>query len=186
MNCHAGFESIQCCADTNFTDPSTNISWATDYNRYPDKPSCVDIARPVQNNTAYDRARVFSSSLGNKWCYNLTTRKDQNYLIRGTFTAGELQRKPPGTIFDVLIDVTSIALVKSSDDAVVEGVFKATNDYMNFCLSKEQGDPYLSKLELRPLNSEYLKGKASVVLKLVDRVDVGSTGVEIRYSSLFV
>lgn len=76
--------------------------------------------------------------------------------------------------------------MKSSDDAVVEGVFKATNDYMNFCLSKELGDPYLSKLELRPLNSEYLKEKASVVLKLVDRVDVGSTGVEIRYSSLFV
>lgn len=185
MKCHAGFESIQCCANTNFTDPNTNISWATDYNRYPDKQSCQEITRSSQKNTTHDRTRVFSSSFGNKWCYNLTTRKGRDYLIRGKFTAGKLQRRPPGTSFEFLIGVTSIALVNSSDDAVVEGVFKATNESTNFCLSKEQGDPYLSRLELRPLHSEYLKEKASSVLKLVDRVDVGSTEAEIRYS-LFV
>lgn len=75
--------------------------------------------------------------------------------------------------------------MKSSEDAVVDGIFKADDKYTNLCLSKEKGDPYLLKLESGPLNSEYLKDKASVPLKLIDRVDVGNTGAEIRYFSLF-
>lgn len=128
---------------------------------------------------------MFSSTLGNKWCYSLKTRKDENYLLRGTFKAGELQKSPPGTSFGVLIGITSIAIVKSSEDAVVEGIFRANDKYINLCLSKERGDPYLLKLELRPLNSEYLREKPSVALKVIDRVDVGSTGAEIRYPSLY-
>ncbi|KAK1383128.1 Nodulation receptor kinase [Heracleum sosnowskyi] len=169
-----GFKSIQSCAQTNFTDPKTNISWTTDDQWYPNISSCQEISPP-------SKLRVFSSTVGNKWCYSLKTRKDEIYLLRGTFKAGELQKAPPGTSFDVLIDITSIAIVKSSEDAVVEGIFKANDKYTNLCLSKERGDPYLLKLELRPLNSEYLKEKPSIALKVIDRVDVGSTGAEIRY-----
>ena len=64
----------------------------------------------------------------------------------------------------------------------MEGIFKANGNYTNLCLSKEMGDPYLLKLELRPLMSEYVKEKATVALKVMDRVDVGSTGAEIRYA----
>lgn len=180
--CHAGFRSIQCCADTNFTELTTNISWVTDDNWYPDTLNCQGITQQIKNTTFYAKNRVFNSSFAKKWCYNLTTRKDQDYLIRGTFTAGDLQRTPQSTIFDVLIDVTSVAHVNSSNDAVVEGVFRTTTDYMNFCLLKEHGDPYLSKLELRPLASNYLKEKASTVLKLIDRIDVGNTGTGVRYA----
>lgn len=63
----------------------------------------------------------------------------------------------------------------------MEGIFRANDKYIDLCLSKERGDPYLLKLELRPLNSEYLKEKPSVALKVIDRVDVGSAGAEIRY-----
>lgn len=75
--------------------------------------------------------------------------------------------------------------MKSSEDVVVEGIFKANDIYMNLCLSKERGDPYLLKLELRPL-SGYVKEKASVALKVTDRVDVGSIGADIRYALLHV
>ncbi|KAK3012602.1 hypothetical protein RJ639_009602 [Escallonia herrerae] len=169
-----GFLSIQCCADSNVTEPYTNISWTTDANWYPDHRNCQDI---TPSDTEYDKARVFGSHLGSKWCYNLTTSKDQDYLIRGTFLSGSL----PGTLFNVLIGVTPVGLVNSSDDTEVEGVFKATNDYTDFCLSKENGDPYISKLELRPSNPDYLKRETSSILKLIDRVDVGNTGSEIRY-----
>ncbi|KAL8117881.1 hypothetical protein AgCh_015679 [Apium graveolens] len=175
------FRSIQCCADTNFTESTTNLSWITDDNWYPDKRTCQGITQQIKNSTVHAKTRIFNSSFAKKWCYNLTTRKDQDYLLRGTFTAGDLQRTPQSNIFDVLIDITSIAQVNSSNDAVVEGVFRTTMDYMNFCLLKEHGDPYLSKLELRPLASNYLKAKASTVLKLVDRIDVGNTGRGIRY-----
>ncbi|KAL1810047.1 hypothetical protein ACET3Z_027037 [Daucus carota] len=176
-----GFSSIQCCADTDFTDSTTNISWATDDKWYPDKLTCQGITQQIENTTLSVKTRVFNSSFATKWCYNLTTRKDQDYLIRSTFRAGDLQKAPQSSIFDVLIDVTSVAQVNSSDDAVVEGIFRTTMDYMNFCLLKEQGDPYLSKLELRPLSSNYLKEKASTVLKLTHRIDVGNTGMAIRY-----
>lgn len=65
----------------------------------------------------------------------------------------------------------------------VEGIFRATEDHIDFCLEKDIGNPYISKVELRPLKiSEYLQESSSTVLKLVSRVDVGGTGA-IRYAS---
>ncbi|KAF5958360.1 hypothetical protein HYC85_005585 [Camellia sinensis] len=159
-----GFVSIQCCADSNFTDPITRINWITDNDWYPDKLTCQNIIRPVQNDTGYDEARLFSSWFGDKWCYNLTTVKDRDYLIRGTFLLGDVQSS-----FYVLIGVTRIGIVNSSNDMEIEG--RRRREILTF-----------RKLELRPLNdSDYLKREPSSVLKLIDRVDVGSDVQEIRY-----
>ncbi|KAL3525533.1 hypothetical protein ACH5RR_013905 [Cinchona calisaya] len=175
-----GFLSIQCCSDENFIDPITTISWITDENWYRDNRNCEDI-RPGQEDTSYNRSRVFKSDVGNKWCYNLTTKRNQDYLVRGTFLSGDLQRNPPGSVFNVSVDATVIGLVNSSDDSKVEGIFKATKDYVNFCLLEGRGVPYISKIELRPLTSDYLNSESSGVLKLIDRVDAGNEGRNIRY-----
>lgn len=181
--------SIRCCADSNVIDPITNISWITDSEWYPDRSNCQDLtSRAAQNNTVgYGRVRIFSSQIGNnKWCYNLTTVKNQDYLIRGTFISEGTPSKSFFS-FNVMIGTTLIGTVNSSFDTEVEGVFKATGDYINFCLEKdakvEEGDPYISKLELRPLgNSDYLmQEEPSSVLKLIERVDVGSNELKIRY-----
>ncbi|KAI8029014.1 Nodulation receptor kinase [Camellia lanceoleosa] len=177
-----GFVSIQCCGDLNFTDSKTNISWKTDSDWYPDRFTCQDIVRPVKNDTGYYKARFFNSRFGNKWCYNLTTVKNQDYLIRGTFRYGDLQGIPPGSFFNVLIGVTPIGTVNSVYETEVEAIFRATNDYINFCLEKGKGYPYISKLELRTLNnSHYFQLEPSGVLKLIDRFGVGSDGQKIRY-----
>ncbi|KAE9449528.1 hypothetical protein C3L33_18582, partial [Rhododendron williamsianum] len=183
------FVSIRCCADSNVIDPITNISWITDSEWYPDRSNCQDVtSRAAENNTVgYGRVRIFSSQIeNNKWCYNLTTVKNQDYLIRGTFISGGTPSKSFFS-FNVMIGTTLIGTVNSSFDTEVEGVFKATGDYINFCLEKdakvEEGDPYISKLELRPLgNSDYLmQEEPSSVLKLIERVDVGSNELKIRY-----
>lgn len=174
------FQSIQCCSDSNYTDPNTNITWTRDAYWFPKKQGCQDIARAVVSDTSYNKTRFFSSAYSTKWCYNLTTKKDQKYLIRSTHY-GDLQRTPPGMFFHVLIGVTPVGKVKASNYAEVEGIFKATDDYMNFCLSQGKGEPYISKLELRPLDADYLNTEPTSALKLVHRVDVGSTGEEIRY-----
>ncbi|GMP27534.1 hypothetical protein CsSME_00003481 [Camellia sinensis var. sinensis] len=177
-----GFVSIQCCGDLNFTDSKTNISWKTDSDWYPDRFTCQDIVRPVKNDTGYNKARFFNSRFGNKWCYNLTTVKNQDYLIRGTFRYGDLQGIPAGSSFNVLIGVTLIGTVNSVYETEVEAIFRATNDNMNFCLGKGKGYPYISKLELRTLNnSDYFQLEPSGVLKLIDRFGVGSDGQKIRY-----
>ncbi|THG12137.1 hypothetical protein TEA_013903 [Camellia sinensis var. sinensis] len=177
-----GFVSIQCCGDLNFTDSKTNISWKTDSDWYPDRFTCQDIVRPVKNDTGYNKARFFNSRFGNKWCYNLTTVKNQDYLIRGTFRYGDLLGIPPGSSFNVLIGVTPIGTVNSVYETEVEAIFRATNDNTNFCLEKGKGYPYISKLELRTLNnSDYFQLEPSGVLKLIDRFGVGSDGQKIRY-----
>lgn len=174
--------SINCCAESKSTDLVTGISWIPDDTWFPDRTSCRNITKPVQNYTGYDKARFFSTRLGKKWCYNLTTIKDQEYLIRGTFLDGDSLQAPSSTLFNVSIGATIISLVNSSDDVEVEGIFKATNEYVNFCLVKVKGDPYISKLELRDLNDlEYLQGKSTSILGKVSRIDVGNTEVEIRY-----
>ncbi|XP_018625434.1 nodulation receptor kinase-like isoform X2 [Nicotiana tomentosiformis] len=173
------FLSIQCCAPANFTEPSTNLSWISDETWFPENQSCI--IRTAHKNTPYERARFFSSDIGRKWCYNLPTRIDQDYLVRGTFLSGNQEKAIPHSSFVVLIGVTPLATVKSSDELRVEGIFRATRNYTNFCLLNKKGKPYLSKVELRPINPDYLKREPSEVLKLVHRVDSGNKGAEIRY-----
>lgn len=88
---------------------------------------------------------------------------------------------PPDNFFNVSIGATEIEQVNSVHKPTVEGVFIATSNYTNFCILKGKGEAYLSKLELRPSHPDYLKGDPSSVLKLIDRVDAGNTGAEIRY-----
>nr|GMD50013.1 nodulation receptor kinase-like [Ipomoea batatas] len=167
-----GFISIQCCGDGNVTEPSTNISWISDENWYPGREGCQDIIDEPR------KARFFSLDLGRKWCYTLPTWRDQDYLVRGTFISGNLQN----TSFDVLIGATPIARVKSvNNEETVEGIFKAITNYTNFCLLKNKGEPYISRLELRPINSNYLNKEPPHLLKLVHRVDAGNQGADIRY-----
>nr|XP_043614741.1 nodulation receptor kinase-like [Erigeron canadensis]XP_043614742.1 nodulation receptor kinase-like [Erigeron canadensis]XP_043614743.1 nodulation receptor kinase-like [Erigeron canadensis] len=173
------FVSIQSCADSKFTDPSNNITWIPDDKWFPDNQQCQDIVRPVQNGTANDHARFFNMKYGTKWCYDLPTEKGQYYLIRGTFPLEDLNASPTTTYFEVSIGITPLGRVNSSSEAVVEGIVRANHNYTNFCVLKKQGNPYVSKIELRPLDSDY--GVPLSVLKLVHRIDVGNTGREIRY-----
>lgn len=112
----------------------------------------------------------------------MPAKKGQNYLIRGTFPSEDLNTSPTTTFFDVLIGITPIGRVNSSDETEVEGIVRATNDHINFCLLERRGNPYVSKIELRPLDLDY--GESSSILKIVHRFDVGNTGREIRYISL--
>ncbi|XP_042491079.1 nodulation receptor kinase-like, partial [Macadamia integrifolia] len=178
-----GFVSLQCCAPSNSTDFSTNISWNSDVNLFNNIGKCQEISSPMINDANYRWARIFSPGPGNKWCYNLTTIKDQDYLIRGTFPSGLGFSPCIDTFFNISFGTTSIGQVKSSDNSsVVQGIFRATNHYIDFCLVVEKGSPYISELELRPLgNFLYPELNLSNVLKVVSQVDVGNTKGVVRY-----
>lgn len=183
QNC-AGFLSIACCADSDYTEPNSRIIWKPDDAWFPDKTDCRKITRPVVNNKFYDRVRDFKIDSG-KRCYNLPTSKDQEYLIRSTFLYGDTVRTPLGSSFNVLVGATPISQVNSSVDSVVEGIFTADSEYIDFCLDQKKGDPYISQLELRPVNnSEYLGGQSATVLKLVKRFDLGRSDKEHRYAKM--
>ncbi|KAJ8617961.1 hypothetical protein MRB53_014147 [Persea americana] len=145
------FVSIQCCAPSDSIDPKTNISWISNINLSHINGRCLIFDCPVSNEISYKGDRIFDTVP--KWCYNLTTINGQDYLIRGTFLNG--------------------LNVRNSFSA--DSTFAVT-------VVKDNGSPYISMLELRPLNdSAYLEGNSSVILKLVQRVDVGNTQQKIRY-----
>ncbi|MED6132096.1 hypothetical protein PIB30_015884 [Stylosanthes scabra] len=172
-----GFESIACCADSNYKDPLTNLDYNTDYAWFSDKTSCRPITS-VLNHSTNERLRVFEIEKG-KRCYNLATTEDQVYLIRGTFPS---ENSPGNASFDVSIGVTQLGAVRSSpQDLRIEGVFRATKNNTDFCLVTEQGNPYISLLELRSVSEEYLQGLNSSVLKLINRSNLGGKEDDIRY-----
>lgn len=180
---NAGFVSLKCCVSSNSTDEVTSINWTSDNNLfYSDLSSCQKVTKPVSNHTNYQWARVFHSELGKRWCYNLTTLIDQDYLVRGTFVFGDSFQSPVSSFsYNVSIGVTPISTVDSNKD--VEGVFRASNDYAEFCLARLKGYIHISQLELRPLKDvKYTQNVPFGVLKLVGRYDLGNHGEPVRYS----
>ena len=115
--------SIACCAESSFTDKS--LLWIPDDQWFTDRKSCKNL------NQDNERARIFDIESG-KRCYSLTTIKDQDYLIRGSFPADETEGDQLDSLFTVSIGVTPLGLVNSSEDLVVEGLFSATVAILTF------------------------------------------------------
>nr|CAD10813.1 nodulation receptor kinase [Pisum sativum] len=172
-----GFESIACCADSNYTDPKTNLNYTTDYRWYSDKSNCRQIPEILLSHRSNINFRLFDIDEG-KRCYNLPTIKDQVYLIRGTFPFDSVN-----TSFYVSIGATELGEVTSSrlEDLEIEGVFRAPKDNIDFCLLKEDVNPFISQLELRPLPEEYLHDFSTNVLKLISRNNLCGIEDDIRF-----
>ncbi|XP_024027034.1 nodulation receptor kinase-like [Morus notabilis] len=169
------FVSIACCRESNYTDPNTTISWDTDYRWFPDRKNCRKISKASTNHTGDDEARIFDIDYSWKRCYSLDTTRGEEYLIRGTFLYYE-NILLYETSFSVSVGVTNISQVNSAEDFEVEGIFRATKESIDFCLVKTEGDPYISRLVLRPLKGlEYLQDfSSSSVLKVVRRINLGA------------
>ncbi|CAK8540395.1 unnamed protein product [Lathyrus sativus] len=172
-----GFESIACCADSNYTDPKTNLNYTTDYRWYSDKSSCRQIPKILLSHRSNVNFRLFDIDEG-KRCYNLPTIKDQVYLIRGIFPFDSVNSS-----FYVSIGATELGEVTSSrlEDLEIEGIFRAPKDNIDFCLLKEDVNPFISQLELRPLPEEYLHDFSTNVLKLISRNNLCGIEEDIRF-----
>ncbi|KAL2348975.1 hypothetical protein Fmac_002975 [Flemingia macrophylla] len=171
-----GFENIACCADSNYTDPRTTLNYTTDYRWFSDKGSCRRTGTGL-NHRGNEKVRLFIIDEG-KRCYNFPTIKNKVYLIRGTFPFENVNSS-----FNVSIGVTQLGTVRSSgvQDLEIEGVFRATKNYIDFCLVKWEVDPFISQIELRPLPEEYLHDLPRNILKLISRNSLWGTKDEIRF-----
>ncbi|XP_062005626.1 nodulation receptor kinase-like [Rosa rugosa] len=175
----SSFVSIACCSESNFTD-RRNISWVTDFNEFRNRLSCED-RKPIAIDYVNNKTRVFHVGPDQKRCYTLPSKKGEDYLIRGIF--GGIW----GVKFTVAVGVTTIGVVDTSDDFAVEGVFRATKDYIHFCLVSDEGALYISEIQLRPLWNlgYYLEDFSSSVLELLKRTSFDDISAEkfIRYEA---
>lgn len=187
--------SLACCAETNFIDKNTSIEWTQDSQwLFPNSSStCANINNDnnINNN---EKSRIFGSTLlgWKRYCYHFDTIKGEEYLIRGTFLVNEStnsNRRYSSSLFGVYIGNTLLSRVKTFQDSIViEASFKAERKYIDFCLEKDdEGDEaYISYLEIRPLqNFNYLSRFPSRVFKLIARLNVGESTLDIRYFFFF-
>ncbi|XP_020220842.1 probable LRR receptor-like serine/threonine-protein kinase At4g29180 isoform X2 [Cajanus cajan] len=188
-----GFISIDCGGPQNFeyTDDTTKIKYGTD-GAYIQ----TGVNKNISSNYAYPNNPMLPQPLsdlrsfpeGERNCYKLIAgRKGSLHLIRASFLYGNYdgENKPPE--FDLYVDVNFWSTIKfrnASDEVTMETISVAQSGVTNVCLvNKGEGTPFISGLELRPLNASIYNTEFGEFgsLTLFKRWDFGSLNGSGRY-----
>ncbi|OWM84447.1 hypothetical protein CDL15_Pgr000886 [Punica granatum] len=189
-----GFISIDCGGPVNFryVDIDTGISYSTDGDHIDsgiNRNISSKYAYPNNPNLPQTLSDLRSFPHGDKNCYSLRPA-DGNAslnLIRASFLYGDYDglNNPPQ--FNLYLDASLWATIKfknSSDVVTTEIVRFATSNVVYVCLvNTGNGVPFISGLELRPLNrSIYItENREFSSLVLFERLNIGSSNSSSRY-----
>ena len=185
----AGFISLDCggAANSSYEVESTDIEYTSD-DRNISAGESHSIASNYLNSVSTPLQTLRSFPSGSRNCYTLTTvQKNTAYLVRATFMHGDYDgSRSAGSgaqplQFDLHIDVNFCKTVNITDASTaytVEVVVYLLADSVSVCLiNTGSGTPFISVLELRPLNealyTDVLNGTTSLVLFV--RLDLGTT-----------
>lgn len=148
------FISIDCGSTSNYTDPSTGLSWSSDMDIMKHGRQ-VKVENPNGNSMQFRTRRDFPSD-NKKYCYNLSTKERRRYLVRATFQYGSPANVDAYPKFEIYVDATQWATVTIQDGSrkyVNEMIIRAPSDSIDVCICcATTGFPFISTLELRPLN----------------------------------
>ncbi|PKI32529.1 hypothetical protein CRG98_047073 [Punica granatum] len=126
---------------------------------------------------------------GNKYCYTLPTQQRRRYIVRATFQyAGLGTEEETYPKFQLYLDTTkwtTVTIFEASSVYVKEMIVRAPSDSVDVCLCcVTTGAPFISTLELRPLNlSMYATDfEDRFFLEVAARVNFGAATKEVlRY-----
>ncbi|WCJ38650.1 Leucine-rich repeat protein kinase family protein [Euphorbia peplus] len=172
------FISIDCGSTSNYTDSKTGLQWISDSAMMPHGIS-VEVNNPDANAVQYQRRRDFPID-NKKYCYNLRTRERRRYLVRATFQYGSLESEDSFPKFDLYLDATkwsTMTIMESSRVYSKEMIIRAPSSSIDVCICcATTGSPFISTIELRPLNlSMYATDyEGDFFLKLAARVNFGA------------
>uniref|UniRef100_A0A7N0UUS0 non-specific serine/threonine protein kinase n=1 Tax=Kalanchoe fedtschenkoi TaxID=63787 RepID=A0A7N0UUS0_KALFE len=185
------FVSIDCGGSESYTDPLNGLSWSSDRDMIGFGESVKvtdDPAAGTATGKPYQWRRDFPNDSGSKYCYKLGTEEHRRYLIRATFKYGSLEDQETYPKFRLYLDATQWATVIVEDGSrvyVKEIIIRAVSSSVDVCLCcATTGSPFISTLELRPLNlSMYATDfEDSFFLKVAARVNFGALNKDvIRY-----
>ncbi|XP_021893850.1 probable LRR receptor-like serine/threonine-protein kinase At1g67720 isoform X2 [Carica papaya] len=181
------FVSLDCGGSFSYTDRATGLPWISD-EEIMSYGKSVQVQNPNGNSMQYRRRRDFPID-SNKYCYKLSTRERRRYLVRATFQYGSaLQSEDTYPNFQLYLDATkwaTVTVLEASRVYVKEMIVRAPSDSVDVCLCcATTGSPFISTLELRPLNlSMYATDfEDSFFLKVAARVNFGAPTIDvIRY-----
>ncbi|XP_021744192.1 probable LRR receptor-like serine/threonine-protein kinase At1g67720 isoform X1 [Chenopodium quinoa] len=180
------FTSIDCGGDSNYTDKKTGLAWISD-NGIMNHGKTVDIQNLNDEWEPYKKRRDFPTD-DRKYCYTLDTKERRRYLVRATFLYGSTETADTYPSFLLYLDATKWATVTVFDGSrtyVKEMIIRAPSSSIDVCLCcATTGSPFISTLELRPLNlSMYATDyEDNFYMKVAARVNFGApTKDPIRY-----
>ncbi|XP_075658369.1 putative LRR receptor-like serine/threonine-protein kinase At1g67720 isoform X1 [Castanea sativa] len=148
------FISLDCGGTSNYTDRSTGIAWIPDRD-YMNYGQPVGVINPNGNLVQYQRRRDFPID-NKKYCYTLATQERRRYLVRATFQYGNLKNEETYPQFQLYLDATqwyTVSILDASRIYAKEMIIRAPSDSIDVCICcATTGSPFISTLELRPLN----------------------------------
>ncbi|GMY34440.1 putative leucine-rich repeat receptor-like protein kinase, partial [Fagus crenata] len=185
---HPGFINIDCGATDNYTDNGTGFFYESD-SRFIDTGTNEQIPSEYYAVPGVTRQlktlRSFPERIKN--CYTLkpTQGKNSNYLIRAVFYYANYDNKNQTQKFNVYVGVNYWATVELNYWAIYYEVIHApSSDTIFVCLMNTQSEvPFISGLELRPVDKSIYLNDYSKALHAIVRVDLGNTSgsILVRY-----
>ncbi|KAF8087242.1 hypothetical protein N665_0593s0005 [Sinapis alba] len=196
---HTGYISIDCGAPIKGIerDTRTSISYAPDdgfINTGENFNVSVEYNYPANPNLPYVLSDVRAFPQGNRNCYSLkpSDGKDNLYLIRASFMYGNYDggvNEKAFPEFDLYLNVNfwSTVKFKNASEQVFKEILTFTeSEMLHVCLvNKGKGTPFISGLELRPLNSSIYNTDSgrNISLVLYRRWDIGYLNGTGRYQN---
>jgi hypothetical protein len=149
-----GFISIDCgLSGAAYTD-ANNITWVPDTG-YTFTGQNFDL---VTSDTKTLQSLRYFPEGRSKDCYVLPAIQNNTYMVRVYFLYADFPGTGAPPTFDLEIEALSVGQIDftgSAENSVqyYEGYLFATKDTIYVCLARITGDPFISSLELRPLDT---------------------------------
>ncbi|WOL14612.1 hypothetical protein Cni_G23392 [Canna indica] len=185
------FISLDCgTKNSHYVAPRSGIAYVSD-EAFIDAGINFNISaayRTVTLPQRYLSVRSFPSGARNCYTFKEMT-VGMKYLIRPTFLYGNYDSKSSSSLqFDLHLGVNFWKTMNITDPSIAystEIIVEATTDLISVCLVNiGRGTPFISSLELRPLNRTlYPLANANLSLVLSSRFDLGRTSDYVRFPS---
>ncbi|CAK9861380.1 unnamed protein product, partial [Sphagnum jensenii] len=179
-----GFISIDCGLSAAAYTDANNITWVPDTG-YTFTGENVDLL--TSDPKTLQSLRYFPEGRS-KDCYVLPATPDNTYMVRVYFLYADFLGTAGAPTFDLEIEALSVGQLDFTGSAEnnvqsYEGYLSATKDTIYVCLARITGDPFISSLELRPLDtaSMYTIVQQGYYLFNLYHANFGSCTPVIRY-----
>ncbi len=175
------FISIDCGLQANlsYTEPTTGINYISDA-AFIDTGISNRISDEFKDRDEQQTWSLRSFPEGIRNCYRINFKNGTKYLIRATFLYGSYDGQSKLPQFDLHLGPNmwdTIKIKSISLDVFKELIHVPSLNYLQICLvNTSLGTPFISAIELRPLNnSTYVSNTSLALYRRLDVCSVSNT-----------
>ncbi|XP_038898671.1 LRR receptor-like serine/threonine-protein kinase IOS1, partial [Benincasa hispida] len=173
-----GFISLDCGLPTNtsYIESTTTLRFTSDI-PYINSGVSKSLSSNYQILFQQQYHHVRSFPQGRRNCYTIGIKKDTKYLMRASFLYGNYDGLSKLPTFDLYFGDslwTTVKFIDESIDITTDIIHVTSNNQVQICLvNTDNGTPFISSLEFRPLSSETYVSTTSLLH--YNRLDMGTT-----------